>query len=120
MSCIQTLKERGHRITSQRTTISLIIPEAERHLTVEDIFKRVKEKNPKVDCFTIFRNLNLMQESGLVTKTDVGDGIYRYHPADRGHHHHLICRNCERVLDLEEEALEPLKDILIRQYNLNP
>jgi Fur family ferric uptake transcriptional regulator len=41
----------------------------------------------------------------------------RYHPADKGHHHHLVCRECGAIIDLEEATLTPLKEALLKEYN---
>ena len=61
--------------------------------------------------------LELLQRLGLVTETDLGGGRVRYHPAEKGHHHHLICEQCGAVIDLDESVLAPLKDALLRQCN---
>ena len=44
-------------------------------------------------------------------------GRVRYHPAHKGHHHHLVCQECGRVIDLDESVLYPLKEILLREYS---
>jgi Fe2+ or Zn2+ uptake regulation protein len=53
---------------------------------------------------------------GLVTKTEMGVGRIMYHPVAKGHHHHLVCRECGVVVDLDEAVLNPLKDSLLREY----
>jgi len=58
----------------------------------------------------------LLEQLGLVTKTEMGVGRIMYHPVDKGHHHHLVCRSCGNVVDLDESALTPLKESLLRDY----
>jgi Fur family ferric uptake transcriptional regulator len=42
-----------------------------------------------------------------------------YHPLDKGHHHHLVCRECGNVIDLDESALTPLKESLLHDYQFS-
>jgi Fur family ferric uptake transcriptional regulator len=57
-----------------------------------------------------------MEKLNLVTETDFGEGRVRYHVAEKGHHHHLVCRRCGRIMDLKESVLYLLKDTLLREY----
>jgi Fur family ferric uptake transcriptional regulator len=60
-----------------------------------------------------------MKKLDLVTETDFGEGCVRYHVAEKGHHHHLVCRSCGKVIDLEELVLNPLQDTLLQEYGFN-
>jgi Fur family ferric uptake transcriptional regulator len=86
------------------------------HISAEEIYSQVIDKYPNVNISTIYRTLELLEQLGLVTETDLGGGRVRYHPADKGHHHHLICQECGAVIDLDESVLSPLKDALRRKY----
>jgi Fur family ferric uptake transcriptional regulator len=59
--------------------------------------------------------MELLKRLGLVTETDLGGGRVRYHPVHKGHHHHLVCQECGRIIDLDEAVLYPLKDSLRRE-----
>ena len=78
------------------------------------------EKYPNVNISTVYRTLELLKHLGLVTETDLGDGMVRYHCAEKGHHHHLVCTNCGTVIDLDEAAVSPLEEILIKKYQFKP
>jgi Fur family ferric uptake transcriptional regulator len=120
MGCLQTLKEHGYRLTPQRLLVLEAIENAQSHISAEEIYAQVQAKYPNVNISTIYRTLELLEKLGAVTKTDMGEGIVRYHHAEKGHHHHLICQECGRVFDLDESVLNPLKDTLIREYGFLP
>lgn len=116
-SMADKLHEKGLRMTPQRLMIVAAIENSTDHISAEEVFSQVLEKYPNVNISTVYRTLDLLEEMGLVTKTDLGGGRVRYHPADKGHHHHLVCRECGGIIDLDEKTLTPLKEVLLREYN---
>ena len=116
MSCSQSLQEKGYRLTPQRLMVVEALHSVDRHISAEEIYAKVKEKYPYANISTVYRTLDLLKELGLVTEIDLGDGRVRYHPAEKGHHHHLVCHNCGTIIDLPEEAFNPLIDKLGRDY----
>jgi len=89
---------------------------SDHHISAEEIYEQVHAKYPQVNISTVYRTLELLKELGLVTETDLGGGKFRYHSVEKGHHHHLICRKCRRVFELDESVLLPLEEIILRQY----
>ena len=87
-----------------------------KHISAEEIFTQVKAKYPYANISTIYRTLELLKELGLVAEIDLGDGRVRYHHTESGHHHHLICNNCGKIIDLPESTLLPLTETLLRDY----
>ena len=110
------LIELGYRLTPQRMMVLSAIESSDRHISAEEIFTQVVAKYAHVNISTVYRTLELLKRLGLVTETDLGGGRVRYHSAEKGHHHHLICRECGAIIDLEESALSPLKKTLLREY----
>jgi len=110
------LIELGYRLTPQRMMVLSAIESSDRHISAEEIFTQVVAKYAHVNISTVYRTLELLKRLGLVTETDLGGGQVRYHSAEKGHHHHLICRECGANIDLEESALSPLKKTLLREY----
>ena len=114
---IDKLKKLGYRLTPQRLMIVSAIEKSNDHISAEEIYGQVVNQYPNVNISTIYRTLELLEELGLVTETDLGEGRVRYHPADKGHHHHLICQECGAIIDLDETVLSSLKNDLLREYN---
>lgn len=110
------LTELGYRLTPQRMMVLSAIERSDSHISAEEIYTQVVAKYPHVNISTIYRTLELLKRLGLVTETDLGGGRVRYHSAEKGHHHHLICQECGAIIDLEESVLSPLKKTLLREY----
>lgn len=97
------------RYTDGRRALVDVLLAAGRPLTVEDILDR----SPRVRQSSVYRNLAVFEESGLVHRVAGHDEFTRYELAEEivGHHHHVACRSCGAVADVElphdvEEALE--------------
>lgn len=110
------LSEEGYRMTPQRMMILDAIQESDQHISAEEIHVQVVAKYPNVNISTVYRTLELLKKLKLVTETDLGGGRFRYHPAEKGHHHHLVCQECGNTIDLDEAELSPLRDSLLKKH----
>ena len=115
MSCLETLREKGLRLTPQRRLIADVIHDASSHLTAEDIIAYVQSKMPGVNKSTIYRTLELLEESGCVFKSESGDHFI-YHHAEEGHHHHLVCRRCVKTVECSENLFNQVEQSLAEKY----
>ncbi len=107
----------GYRITVPRQMILEVLSKASGHLSAEDIYLEVHRLYPAIGLTTVYRTLDLLTRMGVVSKFDFGDGRARYEIAEphggRGHHHHLVCTNCGRVVDYTDFIDEEI-DLLNR------
>jgi Fur family ferric uptake transcriptional regulator len=115
MSCFETLKEKGLKLTPQRRLIVDIFHDAAEHLTAEEIIIRVQKKMPGVNKSTIYRTLDILEDAGCVYKSESLDQSI-YHHAEEGHHHHLICRTCGKTLSCHENLFLTLEKSLSEKY----
>ena len=113
------LSELGYRLTPQRMMILSAIENSDNHISAEEIYAQILAKYPHVNISTVYRTLELLKRLSLVTETDLGEGRVRYHSADKGHHHHLVCQECGAIIDLDESLLSPLKVALLREYKFS-
>ncbi|MCJ7515574.1 MAG: transcriptional repressor [Dehalococcoidia bacterium] len=116
MSCVQALKGMGYRMTPQRMMVVEALHDTDKHVSAEEIYAKVKAKYPYANISTVYRTLELLNELGLVNEISLGDGCVRFHPAEKGHHHHLVCQKCHKIIDLPESVLAPLEDILSEKH----
>jgi Fur family ferric uptake transcriptional regulator len=116
---VKKLTDKGYRLTPQRLMIVSAVENSDVHISAEEIYAQVAAKYPQVNISTVYRTLELLKQLGLVFETDFGEGRVRYHPADKGHHHHLVCTECGAVIDLDESLLFSLKDMLRREYKFS-
>ena len=113
---ISRLSEQGYRLTPQRVMILSAIENSDDHISAEEIYAQISAKYPRVNISTVYRTLELLKQLGLVTETNLGGGRVRYHSAEKGHHHHLVCQECGAIIDLDESVLFSLRDTLLREY----
>ncbi len=113
---IQTLRQRGYRITPQREMIIQALVQNERHMTAEEIFNQVQFLTQSTNIATVYRTLELLVDEGLACQNDLGSGRVVYITRRHGPHIHLICRQCGNVIDADNQLLEPLRAWLHEQY----
>ena len=111
------LSKRGYRLTPQRLMILEAIENSDDHISAEEMYSQVVARYPNVNISTVYRTLDLLKQLALVTETDLGGGRFRYHPANKGRHHHLVCRQCGAIIDLDESLLAPLERALLREHD---
>jgi len=115
-------------MTLPREAIMEYLSSASGHPSAEDIYLAVHKAYPNVGLTTVYRTLELLTEMKLVFKFDFGDGRARYeltegHKKEAGHHHHLVCTGCSRVInytefiDEEKELLTRAEKGLSKKYN---
>ncbi len=114
---VDVLKKQGYRLTPQRLMVVSAIESSEDHISADEVYSQVVTRYPNVNISTVYRTLELLKRLGLVTETDLGGGRVRYHPANKGHHHHLICQECGAMIDLDESLLKPLEEALLLEHN---
>lgn len=107
------LKRRGYKLTHQRKAIINVLSSSGEHLTPADIYARLKREYPEIGLVTVYRTLELLQESGLLCEIHIGDNCRSYlkKRADE-HHHHLVCSCCGKVVDFTGCELEKLQERL--------
>ncbi len=110
------LSRQGYRLTPQRVMILDAIENSDNHISAEEIYSQVVATYPKINISTVYRTLELLKQLGLIYEIDLGEGRIGYHPESRGHHHHLICRNCGAVIDVGESVLFPIQAILLQAF----
>ena len=118
----EKLKEKGCKLTPQRRSVlDTIIENEGKHLSAEEIYDLVKAKCPEIGLATVYRTMQMFDEVGLVYKHNFDDGRSRYelnHNEDH-QHHHLVCINCNRVIEVEEDLLEQLENEVEKKYNFS-
>lgn len=115
LSLDSALQERGYRLTPQRLMILEAVERSPNHASAEEIYDQVRAKYPYINISTIYRTLELFRDLSIVTETDLG-GVKRYHPVGNGQHHHLVCRECGTLTELDDQILTPVKEQIFREH----
>ena len=112
----QCLRQKGYRLTPQRLAVLEVIQAGPGHMTVNEVLERLKAQYPTLTAPTVYRNLQWLAEVNLVAETDLGGGSRIYEYIAEKQHHHLVCSRCQRIIDLPDSFLNPLRDALTEQY----
>ena len=118
MSCIITLKKKGLKLTPQRRLIADILHDNGDRLTAEEIISYVQFRMQGVSKSTIYRTLELLEEAGCIYKSEMGDRLI-YHHAEEGHHYHMVCSNCGKTIDCDEDLFTPVEKSLCKKYGFS-
>ncbi|PHJ39594.1 Fur family transcriptional regulator [Desulforamulus profundi] len=92
---INKLQAKGLKITSQRQEILRVFLESSNHhLSAEEVHGKITEKYPGMSLDTVYRNLSLLLNLGILTELNFGDRKSLFELNNTEHHHHLICTKC--------------------------
>lgn len=104
------MNRHGLRSTEQRRIVTEQFFATDGHLSIEDLLDRVRVEEPKIGYATVYRTLKLLKECGLAFERHFGDGVSRYEVAwEDEHHDHLICIDCEKIIEFENDGIEQLQ-----------
>ena len=114
------IKKKGLRNTPERETIIREIFSIHDHFDVDSLFFRMKDQRRKISKASIYRTIPLLIESGLIKDVFFEDGHLHYEPIyGHGHHCHLRCIHCGKVIEFVEEKMNAIIDRLSRTHNFN-
>ena len=96
---IDVLRDKGHKITPQRRAVINALLECGQFPTALQLLDYVKKSQPDVSLDTVYRNLSLLKELGMVNEIQTGnqDGNRFEILTNGNHHHHVICLKCGKV-----------------------
>jgi Fur family ferric uptake transcriptional regulator len=101
------------RQTDARRIILEEIMNLDTHPTADEVYDMVRKRIPKVSLGTIYRNLEILSEKGLIQKLEVGGAQKRF-DGNTGTHYHLRCLKCGRVIDLTSHPLKEIEETISR------
>ncbi|KMP12593.1 Fur family transcriptional regulator [Candidatus Nitromaritima sp. SCGC AAA799-C22] len=104
------------KITRQRRAVLNAFLACENHVSAEELYNMVSESESKIGLATVYRTLALLTESGLASELDFGDGQKRYeHHYMHGHHDHMICTECGKIIEFNHPLIEKFQDEVAAQ-----
>jgi len=101
----QHIQKKGLKRTAQRDLILDVFLDTEGHMSGEDLYRLVSEKDPTVGQTTVYREVRF------------GDGRAHYeHNYKHQHHDHMICSDCGKIIEFYSPELEALQDAMAAKY----
>ena len=108
---MEHLQQNNLKLTPHRELILELFLGDEGHRSVEDIFRAVRERDPRIGYTTVYRTMKILAECGLAREIDLADGITRYeHLFNHAHHDHMICMQCGNSIEFYNSEIEETQD----------
>ncbi len=106
------LGQYDQRLTSLRRQLLNVFQASQRPLSVQETLEAA---GPELPVSSVYRNLTVMSECGILHRLNFDEGFVRYELEHSltAHHHHLICGQCQRVIDLDDATLAKVEDEIL-------
>lgn len=116
------LASKSLRRTKPRQVIVEAAFSTDEHFTADELWERARKLDRSTSRATLYRTLSLLVESGLLREIDLGRGQTYYDPnfVDHPHHNHLICLDCHKVVEFEDQHINILEDCITRRLGFRP
>ncbi len=115
---LETLKERGHRMTKVRRAMLDILCRAKTPLAAAELISALNRRSLAVNKTTVYREIDFLQREKLVREVDLLDGKKRYEVlGEHDHHHHIICTSCKAIRCMEmHNDLDALEADIFKRF----
>lgn len=114
---IEILKQAGYKYTKPRRIITHVLLEASGHLSAPEIVDAVAAHDTSIGRMSVYRTLDLFTRLGVIRPAFQEGSIARYVMMVDGHHHHIICQGCGKVIHFDQCPLDELTNFLEKTYN---
>lgn len=118
---IRILKKNGYKYTGRRVDMLEYLSREDRYLTAKEILLKMRETYPQLSFDTVYRNLSLYVELGILESTELsGEKQYRFNCDVDSHHHHFICIQCGKTKEIHmcpmKNLTEELEGLTIKDH----
>jgi len=121
-SVYEYLAEHGLRRTAQREAIIDAVLSTKEHFHAEELLSMARKIDASVSRATVYRTLPLLVRCGLLRELDLGKDVMFYDPnfIDHPTHNHLICVDCDKIIEFEDPNMELLENCITRRLGFSP
>ena len=113
------LKQNSLKFTKQREVVLETMYHHDEHFSPESLYMLIKQNNPElnVGIATIYRTLNLLEESEIVTSLSFGANGKKFELGNKPHHDHMICKGCGEIIEFENDKIEQIQKDIAKEYD---
>lgn len=104
------------RNTRQRRAVQTVLDESDAFVSAQQIHDELRTRGEKVGLSTVYRNLQALVDAAEVDALRGNDGEILYRRCSAGHHHHLVCRDCGRTVEVEGPTVERWADRVASEH----
>ena len=112
------LKQNNLKFTKQREVVLKTMYNNSDHFSPESLYMLIKKNHPElnVGIATVYRTLNLLENSNMVTSLSFGSSGKKFELSNRPHHDHMICKICDDIIEFEDEEIEKRQEEVANRY----
>jgi Fur family ferric uptake transcriptional regulator len=118
-SLTDALQEEGYRLTPARQAIVTMLVSCRGHISADGLFELVHQGTPGIGRMTVYRTLELLTDLGLIRPVYQGTAAAHYILLADGHHHHLVCSSCKRVIEIEQCLFPEIEQAVRSRYQFD-
>jgi len=103
---VSTADAPTRRPTRQRAAVEAVLERVADFRSAQELHAELRANGERIGLATVYRSLQVLAEDGRVDVRRSGDGEATYRRCSTGHHHHLVCRECGRTVEVESRSVE--------------
>ncbi len=107
-------------MTPQRELIFRSFFELGKHVSVDELYEKVRQQDRSVGYSTVWRNLKLICQIGLAEEVNIGDGVTRYDRVTQVPHGHFFCHGCKKFIEFNASRLVDILARTARRHRFSP
>ncbi len=113
----EILRKNKLKYTKQRESVIKMLYNSDHHFTPEELYLEIRDEQPELNIgiATVYRTLNLLEDSGMVTSISFGTQGKKFELATKPHHDHLICKNCGKIVEFEDPSVEKKQEEIAKK-----
>ena len=115
-SAVAALRKRGLRVSAARRLALEALYRARGPITAEQIADGLAGRLPRSDIASVYRNLETLEEVGLIRHFHLGHGPGLYAPAGTGEREYLVCDSCRSVTAVDSQEMEPVRALIEHRF----
>ncbi|WP_343207811.1 transcriptional repressor [Anaerolentibacter hominis] len=104
------------KFSRQREAIKTYLAGTKEHPTADTVYSHIREIYPNISLGTVYRNLNLLTDTGEIQKLSCGESGDRF-DGNASPHYHFICNKCHRVLDLDLPDMDMINEMASKSFD---
>jgi Fur family ferric uptake transcriptional regulator len=115
----QILNSSSQRVTAQRTLLLELLRRSGGHVDADELYRRARQKYPRISLSTVYRNLQLFKNLELVDERHFDEEHHHYEVKSGKEHQHLLCIRCGKVVEFDYPASRKFKEDVCQKYDFD-